>query len=77
MAEVVVGHILGVDVVDPDVQVQTGLDVVLGNTAVFESAHCLPRTEYQRLVLRRHPTALHLRRFLLVCLPVGLADQIC
>ena len=77
MAEVVVGHVLGVDVVDTDVHVQTGLDVILGNTAIFQGAHRLPRPKYQRFVLGRHPTTLHLRRLLLISLLVRFTNQIC
>jgi hypothetical protein len=45
MSEVIIGHVLGMYVMDAYVHVQTGLNVVLGHTAILQRTHCLPSTE--------------------------------
>lgn len=66
MPEVVVSHVLGVDVMDADVHVETCLDVVGGNAAFLELLHGFSGSKDQRFVLWGYPTALNGCSFLLV-----------
>lgn len=59
MAVVVVVDSHWVQVMDPDVHVCAGLDVVLGNAHLLELLCSTPHRSSQANVLLRHPASLH------------------
>lgn len=66
MPEVIVIHILGVDVVDADVHVQASLDVVDGDVLVLEIFGRLPHRMRQSWIFGGYPAPLDLSPLFLV-----------
>jgi hypothetical protein len=68
MSEIVVRNFLLVEVVDSDVDVEIGLDVVTHLAGLLEILSSTAHAVGKGFVARGHPTALHSRLLLLVAL---------
>jgi len=78
LTEVIVSHILWMNIVDSFVNIQTCLDVVFEDSCLLQLTDCFLCTENQWLVSRRHPTPLNVCPLLFISsIMFVLSDHCC